>query len=154
MPKEKPVAFMVFSEMLDLPDGTNKAKLLTDPNTPADIKDPIRRNINQSLETVMAIAQRDTQQERHAENHQRRDSVLADLRCDDSGKAKRGEPKRLAGLHGVPVRQVQKWIEQRRKAMARPAIGPMPDDWTTVIEGEMLREQNRAAGRHPKKSKP
>jgi transposase-like protein len=152
MAKEKPVAFMVFSEMLDLPDGTNRAELLNNPNTPGQVKDAIRRDINQSKETVAAIAQRDTQRERHAENHERRDRVLAGLVRDQRGKPKYGEAKRLAKLHGVDVRQVQKWIQQVRKSSARPATA-LFDDWSTVIEGEMIREQNRAAARRPKKSK-
>jgi hypothetical protein len=65
---------------------------------------------------------------------------------------KRGEPKRLAKLYGVEERQVRKWIEQLRRTPPRGSEA-VPDTWRAVVEGQMLREQCRLAGRQRHKPK-
>jgi hypothetical protein len=157
MPKKPPFPFMVFHEAFDLPDGRNRITLLNDPNTPADVKDAIRRDFKASLETAEQMAKRDTQRARHAKNHELRDRVMADLRRDLRGRPLRGEPKRVAALHDVPVLRVRKWIEQLRGKPLPPSSSARQKrglaDWRTVYYGEALRAQNRSAARHPKKSK-
>jgi hypothetical protein len=145
-----PYPFMVFIEAFDTPDGTNRAELLNDPKAPPQVRDAIRADINHSIETVAAMAARNTQRDRHAEAHALRDRVMADY-----VPGKRGEPKRLVRAHpDVSVRQVRKWIAQRRKAAATPAPNTAaPPDWRTVFHGETLRHQNRQAARNPKKPK-
>jgi hypothetical protein len=75
-----PFPFMVFAEAFDLPDGRNRIELLNDPNTPANVKDEIRRDIEHSIDTVREYADRNTQQARHEKNHEARTRVTADLR--------------------------------------------------------------------------
>lgn len=156
-PQKVDFPFMVFHEAFNLPDGSNRIDRLHDPKTPAEERDEIRRDFKTSLETVEQIENRNTQTERHAANHQLRDRVMAGLQVDACGKPKRGEPKRLADLHGLPIRKVRKWIEQLRN---KSAISPSTwrsewdtADWQTVYYGEALREQNRVAARAKKKSK-
>lgn len=149
--------FAVFKEQLDRrdaqnrPDGTNRADLLNDPKTPTAVRDEIRADINHSLETVAAIAARNTQQERHADTGHRkaRDRVMADY-----VPGKRHEPKRLEKAHpDVSIRQIRKWIAQLRKAATAKSTSKPTGDWQRVVYGEMLRRQNRLAGRRPKKPK-
>jgi hypothetical protein len=157
MSKKPQFPFMVFHEAFDLPDGRNRITLLNDPNTSADVKDAIRRDFKASLETAEQMAKRDTQRARHARNHDLRDRVMADVRRDSRGRPLRGEPKRVAALHDVPVLRVRKWIEQLRgkpltpSSLSRYRWGSA--DWRTVYYGEALRAQNRVAARHPKKRK-
>jgi hypothetical protein len=152
--KKKPAVFMVFKEMLDLPDGRNRADLLNDPATPTETKDQLRRELHHAVEVVQSEADRNTQSERWAAENTLRDEVMSDY-----APGKRGEPKRLlakavalTGRPDFPLRTVRGWIEDSRKpAKSRP--GPVATTWHAVIEGEMLSQQKRNAGRTPKKSK-
>ena len=132
--------------------STNRVDLLNDPNSnaPPDVKAANRADINDSIETVSAIAARNTQRDRHAEAHALRDRVMADY-----VPGKRHEPKRLAEAHpDVSLRQIRKWIAQLRKAAAAPPLNTAaPPDWRTVFQGETLRHQNRRAARSSKKPK-
>lgn len=159
MPKKKPpssVPFMVFHEAFDLPDGRNRVDLLNDPNAPAADRDAVRADFHTSVEVARDIAQRNTQQARHEKNHAKRDRVLADMKRDARGGPARGEPKRLADLHGVSLTRVRKWIEQDRAGKPTTPTSPRlqweTTDWQTIYHGEALRAQQRRAGRARKKN--
>lgn len=139
--------FMVFREAFTLPDGRDPFAVLHDPNAPTEEKDAIRREFNADSEVAESTAERDRQTGRHKKNHQRRDEALADLQLGKNGRPKRGEPKRLAGIHKVPVTTVQGWIEQWDRERRRAKLKRYPDDWRTVYHGQAL----RAWYRHPKK---
>lgn len=153
MSKKKQGVFMVFREMLDLPDGTNRATLLNDPNTAPKVKGEILRGVNHAVEVLKSEARRNTQQGRWAKSKALRAAVMADY-----VPGKRGEPKRLqskavklSGREDFPIKTVREWIsDSRRPAKAPP--GPIPRTWNAVIEGEMLiRQKRKAANTRPKK---
>jgi hypothetical protein len=148
---KKSFGFMVFREAFNLPDGRNRITLMNDPNTPTDVRDKIRQDFNDSVDVVKEVADRNTQRGRHAANHATRERVMAGLQID-RGKPKRGEPSRLAALHGVPVNKVRKWVEQLRTA-PRSGSAAIRLTWLTVYQGESLRHRNRLAGRQRKKPK-
>ena len=139
--------WMVFNESLG-----GKPEALASADTPDDVKAKIRADINHSLETVAAISARNRQQGRWATRYEKLDSVMASLQRDASGKPKRGEPKRLARDHNLPVRQIEKWIAQLRASAVKLAPHASTD-WRDVYHGEALRHQHRLLGRHPKKPK-
>lgn len=147
--KKKPVypTFMVFREAFKLPDGRDPFTILNDPNAPIEEKEAIRRTFNADQEVAESTAERDRQTGRQKKNHERRDKVMADLRLGANGRPRRGEPKRLAREHKIPLATVQGWIEQWDKERSRVKPKPYPDDWRTVYHGQAL----RAWYRHPKK---
>jgi transposase-like protein len=126
---------MVFAE--SMPAATR----LADKNTPADERKRIISDVKDTIDITKSIADRNSQVGRHEANHARRDRVMADY-----VPGKRGEPKRLASLHGVSRRTVEKWIDQLRAA-APAGSAAVPDDWRTVYVGQRLRQQNSVAGK-------
>jgi hypothetical protein len=136
--------FMVFAESLP------EAARLHDPNTPADEKDRIRRDVNASIDVVKEFAERNTQKGRNAAELAARARVMGDLQVDARGKPKRGEPSRLAAVHNIPVVKVRKWIEQLRKP-PRGGAESVPDDWRAVYYGKMLSRERSAIGRQRNK---
>jgi hypothetical protein len=142
---EKPEypTFMVFAEQVP------EAARLHDPNTPADEKERIRSEVNALVDVVRDIADRNTQKGRNKAALDLRESVMADLRVDARGKPIQGEPSRLHEAHGVPVIKIRKWIAQRRKS-PRMGAEAVPDDWRTVVYGQMLRRQRSEAAKKRK----
>jgi hypothetical protein len=134
-----PYPFMTFAEQVP------EAAQLLDPTTSADEKELILWKIEDDIEIVRSIADRDTQRDRHAANHAERTRVMNDLRLDARGKPERGEPSRLAAAHGVRVAKIRKWVEQLRQATPKGAEA-VADDWRTVCYGQMLRKQRSVAG--------
>ena len=132
---------MVFAESIPA------AMRLADKSTPADERARIISEVKDTIDIAKAIADRNSQVGRHEANRARRDRVMADY-----VPGKRGEPKRLASLHGVSQRTVEKWIEQLRGA-APIGSAAVPDDWRTMYIGQRLRQQNSVAGkkRHGRK---
>jgi hypothetical protein len=135
--------FMVFAESLP------QAGRLADPNTPADERDTIRREINAVMDMVKDVADRNTQRGRHEKDYEKRARVMADLKRNALGKPLRGEPARVAELHGVRVIQVRKWIEQLKKA-PRKGSAAIQGDWRTIYYGQALRHQRSVAARRAK----
>ena len=140
--------FMVFRESLD-----GKPEALNDPNTPADERDRIRADINTFAGDRCRDRRRDTQQLRHAEDHQKRDQVMVDWVHGKPGERRR-LAKRAMELTGEKdkakaERRVKKWMEQLRKPSGPSPSETAPDDWRTVYHGEALRHYNS----HPKKPK-
>lgn len=133
--------FMVFAESIPA------AMRLADKSTPADERKRIISEVKETIDIVKAIADRNAQVGRHEANHARRDRVMADY-----VPGRRGEPKRLASLHGISRRTVEKWIEQLRTAAPKGGEA-VPSDWRTVYVGERLRQQNRVAGKKRHESK-
>jgi hypothetical protein len=134
--------FLVFGESVP------EAALLADPKTPADEKERLRFKVDEDIRAARRVANRDTQRGRHRENHERRDAVMQGLVRDKRGKPMRGEPRRLAKLHNLPVIKVRKWIEQLR--VEHPGASAVRDDWRTVVYGRMLRHQHREVARKPR----
>lgn len=139
-----PFPFMVFSESLP------EAQRLHDPNTSTEEKERIRWKLEDTLDLVKSVADRNTQSGRHKDNYKKREQVLKELRRDKRGKPLRGEPGRLASLHKISRRTVEKWIIQVSKAPKGPVV--VGDDWQTVYYGQMLRHQNSLAARKKRKS--
>lgn len=123
---------------------------LHDSNASPDEKDRARKEVNALIELAKAIADRNTQRSRHKDNHDLRDGIMAGLRRDARGKPVRGEPKRLASIHDVSPRTIQKWIEQLSKPPAKGADAVLADQ-RTVYYAKMLRHQNSLAGSQRKK---
>jgi hypothetical protein len=151
MPSKKPVAFLVFKQMLDLPDGSNIATLLHDPNTPLAIKRELYRSINHSVGVLDSEALRNTQQERWTAANALRAAVMVDYVPGKRGEAARLR-ERAAKIKGtdVPMRTVRGWIEDLKKP-AKTSPAPVGKTWKAVIEGQMVSRQKRDAARSRKK---
>lgn len=144
--------FMVFRGAIKLPDDRDPYTVLHDPNASTEDKDAVRRWLNAKRDVAVSTAERDTQKERHKKDHDRRNNVLAELKIDEeTGRPMRGEPRRLADKHGVPLATVQGWIEQRDAELRRARPKGYPTGSRAVYHGLALSAWYRAAGRHPKK---
>ncbi|HEX4050504.1 MAG TPA: hypothetical protein VHY19_06480 [Steroidobacteraceae bacterium] len=144
MASKLPWPFMVFREQVP------ELAPLADPKTSPEERERILREVKAAQEVVQRDADRNTQRARHADSHERRAKVIADLRRDANGKPLRGEPKRLAAEHHVDVAQVRKWIEQLRRSPPGSLQG------LTSVQayayGQMIRNRNRAAARRKPKA--
>lgn len=136
--------FMVFRGSLP------EVEVLLDPNATPEEKARARMARNDSIDVVKSFAERNTQRGRHKEDHAKRDLIMAGLKRDAHGKPVRGEPARLATLHNVSRRTVEKWIEQLSKSPTRSAEAVRADS-RAVYYGKMLRHQSSVAGRQRKK---
>jgi hypothetical protein len=142
--RKTPIPFMVFAEAVP------QSIRLADSKIPPEERARLLRDVNDSIDIVKAVADRNTQSGRHKKNHERRDRVLAGLRRDEHGVPLRGEPKRLANRHRVSVRTVEKWIAQLRRTRMKGAEAVLVD-WRTVALGERVRHVNQAAARKRRK---
>ncbi len=139
-PKVQYPTFMVFAE--SVPESIK----LHDPATTLDERAQILTKANADMDVARAFSDRNTQQGPNAGARELRDRVMRDLKRNTNGRPQRGEPKRLATLHDIPVSRVRDWIRDMRKP-ARAGGNALPDDWRTVYYGQAVRHQARIAGR-------
>lgn len=138
--------FMVFAE--SQPDALR----LHDPNTPPEEKDRIRRRLNHYVDVVRSEAERGRSiKQRRWGISELRDRVMADYVPGKYGQAKllRQKAAKLSGRPGFPLRTVQGWIEDARKA-PKAAPDAIKATWKAVAEGQLLSRQRREAAQKRK----
>jgi hypothetical protein len=135
---EYPGFNMVFAE--SVPD----AKLLSDPNTPADMREAAEKNVDRSIGAARGFAQQKKQKGRHTKNHDRYNFVMAEYKPGVDGEA-----QRLHKKFGVALSTVHRWIAGHAQRPVTDAGHVLPDNWATVWYGAGIRHANKVRRENP-----